>query len=76
MQIINLLDALCPANKVNITYMISVGTIDEWLTSLVEQKRELLGSVLDGKEANWNQNSLMSELAAIISAKGTKAWTF
>lgn len=64
------------ANKVNITYMISVGTIDEWLTSLVEQKRDLLGSVLDGKEANWNQSSLMSELASIISAKGSKAWSF
>jgi len=64
------------ANKVNVTYMISIGTIDDWLTELVEDKRELIGSVVDGKEANWNESSLMSELANLLATKGAKKWSY
>jgi Superfamily II DNA/RNA helicases, SNF2 family len=61
-------------NNVTITYMIASGTIDEYFTELVEQKRVLVGSSLDGEEKNWNENSLMSELAHVLVTKGKKAW--
>lgn len=61
---------------VNVTYMISVGTIDEWLSELVEKKRALIGNVVDREENDWEESSLMKELASVIYAKGGKRWTY
>jgi len=65
------------AEHVNVTYMISVGTIDEWLTELVEKKRALIKKIVDREEnVEWEQSSLMKELADILYAKGGKRWTY
>jgi SNF2 family DNA or RNA helicase len=61
-------------NAVSVTYMIASETIDEYFTELVEQKRAIVSSTLDNKEVAWDQNSLMSELAMILTTKGKKAW--
>lgn len=62
-------------NNVTINYMICSETIDEYFTELVEQKRAIVAAALDNKAIIWDQNSLMSELAAILVTKGTKAWS-
>jgi SNF2 family DNA or RNA helicase len=62
-------------NKVSITYMIATETIDEYFTELVEAKRAIIMSTMDNKEIQWDQNSLMSELANILITKGKKAWS-
>jgi hypothetical protein len=41
---------------------------------LVEQKRAIVAGALDNKEVQWDQNSLMSDLAMILVTKGKKAW--
>lgn len=64
------------SNKVNITYMIAVGTIDEWLTELVEEKRALIQNVIDGKEVNYIESELMSALARKVMEKGGAKWTY
>ncbi len=64
------------ASVVNVTYMISVGTIDEWLTELVEKKRSLMQNVVDGKDFAWEESNLIKELASMIYAKGGKKWTY
>jgi SWI/SNF-related matrix-associated actin-dependent regulator 1 of chromatin subfamily A len=64
------------AEHVNITYMISVGTIDEWLSELVERKRSLISNVVDRAENNWEESGLMKELASAIYAKGGKRWSY
>jgi SNF2 family DNA or RNA helicase len=62
-------------NAVTVTYMIASGTIDEYFTELVEQKRAIVASSLDGEDQiNWNEQSLMSELAQTLVLKGKKAW--
>ena len=61
--------------KVSITYMIATETIDEYFTELVESKRAIIASTMDNKEIQWDQNSLMSELASILVTKGKKAWS-
>lgn len=61
-------------NNVIITYMIASDTIDEYFTELVEQKRAVVSSSLDGEEKNWDENSLMTELATLLVTKGKKAW--
>lgn len=61
--------------SVNITYLISVGTIDEMLTELVELKRSMMKQVLDGQVSNYNENELMRELAnMIIKKREGKKW--
>jgi len=60
---------------VSITYMIASETIDEYFTELVESKRAIVASTMDNKEIQWDQNSLMSELANILVTKGKKAWS-
>jgi len=61
-------------NAVIVTYFIASGTIDEYFTELVEQKRAIVGSSLDNEEKNWSENSLLSELATILVTRGKKAW--
>lgn len=61
-------------NAVTVTYMIASGTIDEYFTELVEQKRALVNESLDGEESSWDEKSLMSELASILVTRGKKAW--
>jgi len=59
---------------VTATYMIASGTIDEFFTELVEQKRAIVASTLDNKEISWDQQSLMKELLDVLIAKGGKRW--
>ncbi|MBI3334672.1 DEAD/DEAH box helicase [Candidatus Pacearchaeota archaeon] len=62
-------------NNVSVTYMLASGTIDEYFTELVEVKRAIVAATLDKREIQWNQQSLMSELAEILVTKGRKAWS-
>jgi SNF2 family DNA or RNA helicase len=62
-------------HSVSITYMIASETVDEYFTELVESKRAIVSSTLDNKEIQWDQSSLMTELANILVTKGKKAWT-
>ncbi len=63
-------------HSVSITYMIATGTIDEYFTELVEQKRSIVSSVLDGKVIEWDQQSLMKELTQTLLTKGRERWRF
>jgi len=62
-------------NKVNITYMIGAGTIDDFFTELVEQKRAIMSSTLDNKKIQWDQQSLMSDLAIALTTRGKQRWS-
>lgn len=61
-------------HPVSVSYMIASETIDEYFTELVEAKRAIVASALDNKEIQWDQPSLMKELATILVTKGKKAW--
>lgn len=63
------------ADKVSITYMTAIGTIDEYLGELVEKKREYVGKTLDGQASAWSESSLMLELANTLVAKQRKKWS-
>lgn len=64
------------ADKVNATYLIMAGTIDDFLTELVEKKRQVKAQVLDGREEPWDQSTLIMELAQVLRIKGLKKWGF
>jgi SNF2 family DNA or RNA helicase len=64
------------ADRINVTYLIAAGTIDEFLTELVEKKREIMQSVLDGRTSAIDETSLMRELAEVINTRGLKRWSY
>ncbi len=56
-------------------YMVAVGTVDEFFGEIVEKKREIVGKTLDGKAAQWDQSSLMKELAEVLASSGGRRWS-
>lgn len=62
-------------NSITISYFIASGTIDDYFTELVEQKRAIVAATLDKKIIQWDQQSLMKELAEILVTRGRKAWS-
>jgi SNF2 family DNA or RNA helicase len=56
--------------KINAAYLVAIGTMDEWLTQLVEKKRSIVQQTLDGKTVPWAEQSLFKELYEIIRSKG------
>lgn len=64
------------ASQINVTYIIAAGTIDDFLTTLVERKRRNVAQTLDGKEMDWDEKSLLTELADVLRSKGLAKWGF
>jgi SNF2 family DNA or RNA helicase len=62
------------ADKINATYFVAVGTVDEFLAKIVEQKRAIMANTLDGKDYKWNESSIIKELAEALAATGGKQW--
>ena len=63
------------ANQINVIYFIASETIDEYFTELVEQKRAIVSSTLNGTDMmSWDGNSLLKELAGILLTKGRAKW--
>lgn len=62
-------------DKINATYLIAAGTIDDFLTELVERKRAILYATLDNKDVEWEESSLMVELANALHTRGLKKWS-
>ena len=56
-------------------YMVAIGTVDEFFSEIVERKREIVGKTLDGKAVEWDQSSIMKELAETLSSSGGKRWS-
>ena len=64
------------ADKINATYITALGTIDEFLGELIEGKRSANKSTLDNKELDWDESSLMRDLADAIWKAGNKRWNY
>lgn len=67
-------DSVNMGGHVSSTYMLAGGTIDEWLTELIEKKRAMFQSVMDNKESNWQEASLQSELIQVVIQKNKERW--
>jgi SWI/SNF-related matrix-associated actin-dependent regulator of chromatin subfamily A-like protein 1 len=61
-------------DKVNAVYLIAAGTIDDFLTQLVEEKRRNVKNTLDFEEVTWDERGLIMELARVIANKGLQRW--
>jgi len=56
------------------TYFVAVGTVDEFFSEIVEKKREIVGKTLSGQAAEWQESSIMKELAEVLMMKGGQKW--
>ena len=64
------------SDHVESTYFVAVGTVDEFFSKIVEEKREIVGKTLNGEAIKWNQSSLIKELAEVLAAKGGAMWGY
>lgn len=62
------------SDKVNATYLIAAGTIDDFLTQIVEEKRRNVANTLDFENIQWDEKGLMAQLTEAIRVKGLKRW--
>lgn len=62
------------ASSVSVTYFIATGTIDEYFTEIVERKRSVVKSTLDGVWTNFSDEGLLKELMDDLRVKGSKRW--
>lgn len=60
--------------SINAVYLVAIDTIDEFFARLVEQKRSFMASTLDGEKYQWDETSLMKELAQNLRDSGRKPW--
>jgi SNF2 family DNA or RNA helicase len=63
------------ASYIRMVYPTALGTINEFFAELVERKRGFMSNTLDGKPVEWNENSLMKELAQVLMTKGLKKFS-
>lgn len=70
------LPAWGPDDKIQMMYLIAAGTIDDFLTELVEIKRIAKDETVDGKTSPEDEYDapLMMQLAETLMSKGLKKW--
>jgi chromodomain-helicase-DNA-binding protein 4 len=61
-------------SSVLVKYMVAVGTIDEWLTNLIDEKRIDVTATLDGRYVTPDETSLTREMMDIIYRNGRQRW--
>ena len=57
-----------------VKYMIAKGTIDEWITALIDEKRVDVTATLDGRETTIEETALTREMMDIIFREGRTRW--
>ena len=60
------------ADKILATYLVAVGTIDEFFSELIEKKRNWAS--VNGKTVEWEESSIMKELTQILLTAGKARW--
>lgn len=65
------------AKNIKVVYPIVLGTIDEYFTELVEQKRAMFRETMTGEEIQWDEQSNVVALAdAIMTKRGGRKWSY
>jgi hypothetical protein len=62
------------ASSINAIYLNALGTPDEYLSELVERKREICKKTMGNEAVQWDQSSLMAEMMSALRTKGMRAW--
>jgi len=63
-----------PVSYVDANYMIAYNTVDDILTQLVEEKREVVAQAMGDKVIAWKEADVMQELQRRLATQGGKRW--
>jgi SWI/SNF-related matrix-associated actin-dependent regulator of chromatin subfamily A-like protein 1 len=63
------------SDKVTATYLVAIGTIDEYFAEIVEKKREIVASTLGGQAIKWVESDIMNELKDRLMSEDLRKWT-
>ncbi len=61
-------------NSVIAQYILAIGTIDDWMTSLIEEKRAIFEQAMNGDEVEAAEMELMRALMKKIVEEGRRKW--
>ena len=61
-------------NSVIAQYILAIGTIDDWMTSLIEEKRAIFEQAMNGEEVEAAEMELMRALMKKIVEEGRRKW--
>ena len=66
------------SRNVKITYLLALGTCDEYFTELIEQKRQICKETYgDSGVVSWQETDMVRELVSMITSKREgKGWNF
>lgn len=60
--------------SVLVSYMIGLGTIDEFISALNEQKDQYVTEALEGEAQEWQEANVIKQIAEMLKKKGKKSW--
>ena len=64
------------ATAIQVKYLVAVGTIDEFFSNLIEEKRQITTEAMSGETGiSWAESDIVKELARKLYDSGRKAWT-
>jgi SNF2 family DNA or RNA helicase len=61
-------------NSVIAQFILAIGTIDDWITTLIEDKRAIFEQAVNARDAEAAEQELMQALMKKIVAEGRKKW--
>lgn len=64
------------SSHIECTYMIALGTIDEWITEIIEEKRAIVKAALNNVKADYKESDILEQLSQKIAASGKKKWSY
>lgn len=61
-------------NSVIAQYILAIGTIDDWMTTIIEEKRAIFDQAVNNRDVEAAEMELMQALMKKIVAEGRKKW--
>jgi SNF2 family DNA or RNA helicase len=62
------------ASVITIDYLLAIGTVDDYLTEIVEGKRKVVKEALTGETQDFSESTVISQLADALMSAGKPRW--
>jgi len=62
------------AEYVDVAYLSILESVDDYFNEIVGRKREMFSRTMDHRQLNFDEQSLVREMAEMLATKGRRAW--
>jgi len=62
------------AEYVDVAYLSILESVDDYFNEIVGRKREMFTRTMDHRQLNFDEQSLVREMAELLASRGRKAW--